>query len=367
MPLDPTLPVIDCDIHPSPGKTNPLNPFIPADFKEAIRQGMASMKGHAYVNPFGVQRRDANCHDPAQVAIDLLNRYHIVYGVLQPPGIGVSIIHNIDVASAMAAAWNDWQIHTWLPVDKRYLGSLNLNMNDPPAAVKEIHRVGPNPRMVQISITGESLHLYGHRSYFPIYAAAQEHNLPICLHPGSEGSYNSSTPVGRPASYFEWHTGIPVTFMSHLISIIAEGVFEKFPRLKFVFTEGGVSWFSHVMWRMDKDFRSLRSTVPWLKRLPSEYMLDHVRFTTQPLEEAETADQQLQMFSMVHAEKTLCFATDFPHWDFDAPDILPRKIPPDLRRRILYENAADLYNLRSLAETLATRSASEPRKTEPVA
>jgi predicted TIM-barrel fold metal-dependent hydrolase len=355
MPLDPALPVIDCDIHPGPGKDNPLDPFVPENIREALRQGMGSLKGHAYANPFGVTRRDANCHDPKQVAIELLDRYNLAYGVLQPPGMSVSIIHNIDVANAMATAWNDWTINTWLAADDRYLGSVAVNMNDPPAAAKEIRRVGSHPRMVQISITAESIRLYGNRSYFPIYEACQEMDLVVCLHPGSEGAYNSSTPVGRPASYFEWHTGVPSAFMAHLISITAEGVFEKFPKLQFLFTEAGVAWFPHVMWRMDKNFKALRSAVPWLKRLPSEYMLDRVKFTTQPLEET-TPENQLAMFNMIHAEKTLCFSTDYPHWDFDAPDlVVPRKAPPELKQRVLYENAAELYGLPTLAETQAAR------------
>jgi predicted TIM-barrel fold metal-dependent hydrolase len=212
--------------------------------------------------------------------------------------------------------------------------------------------------MVQVSVTDEALRLYGHRSYFPVYEACQELGLAFCLHVGGEGAYNSSTPVGRPSSYFEWHTGVPLTVMAHLISMVAEGVFEKFPGLKLLLTEGGVSWFSHVMWRMDKNFKALRSTTPWLKRLPSEYMIEHVRLTTQPLEETENADQLLAMLNMVHAEKTVCFSTDYPHWDFDAPDVVfPRKIPVELKQRILYENAAELYGLPSLAET----EAAEPR------
>jgi predicted TIM-barrel fold metal-dependent hydrolase len=352
MPID--LPIIDCDIHPSAGKNNPLDPFVPADIREALRQGMASNKGHAYVNPFGVCRRDTDCGDPARVAVELLDRYHIVHGILQSPGMGISIIHNIDIANALATAWNDWQINTWLAADARYCGSVAVNMNDPPAAAKEIRRVGSHPKMVQISVTDEALHLYGHRCYFPIYEACQEFELPFCLHVGGEGSYDSSTPVGRPSSYFEWHTGVPITLMSHLISMVAEGVFEKFPKLKLVLTEGGVSWFSHVMWRMDKNFKALRSTTPWLRRKPSEYMIEHVRLTTQPMEDPENIDQLIQMLGMVHAEKTVCFATDFPHWDFDAPDmVLPRKVPQELRQRIFYENAAELYGFPTLAELKA--------------
>jgi uncharacterized protein len=40
------------------------------------------------------------------------------------------------------------------------------------------------------------------------------------------------------------------------------------------------------------------------------------------------------------------FATDYPHWDFDAPDAaIPATVSPDLRRSILADNARALYQL----------------------
>ena len=42
----------------------------------------------------------------------------------------------------------------------------------------------------------------------------------------------------------------------------------------------------------------------------------------------------------------LLFATDYPHWDFDAPDqALPVKLPPDQERAIMADNARALYRL----------------------
>src|SRR5688572_24069529 len=97
------------DIHPRDSKEFPLAPHVPAYAREAIAQRLAGDPGTGYSNPNGTaDRRDANCVDAKQVGIDHLDRYNIAYAVIQPPGMKVSLIHQIDVASALAIAWNDW-------------------------------------------------------------------------------------------------------------------------------------------------------------------------------------------------------------------------------------------------------------------
>jgi predicted TIM-barrel fold metal-dependent hydrolase len=258
----------------------------------------------------------------------------------------VSLTRNIDVGSALATAWNDWLVETWLNADKRFLGSVSVNMNDPVAAAAEIRRIGGHEQMVQVLVTGESVHLYGHRAYDAVYDACCEMGLAFAMHPGSEGALDSSTPVGAPSSYFEWHTTLPLTFQAHCVSFLAEGTFERFPKLKVMLVEGGIGWLPSLLWRMDKNFKALRATVPWLKRLPSEYAFDHIRLTTQPIEEPPKDEMLLQMFEMLHAERTLCYSSDFPHWDFDDPrKALPSRMPTALAQRIYHDNAAELYGL----------------------
>jgi len=45
------------------------------------------------------------------------------------------------------------------------------------------------------------------------------------------------------------------------------------------------------------------------------------------------------------ADRTLLFSTDYPHWDNGFPHQTLTRIAPDLRRRIFFENAAELFHL----------------------
>ena len=87
------------------------------------------------------------------------------------------------------------------------------------------------------------------------------------------------------------------------------------------------------MWRLDANWLGLRSEVPWLDRRPSEILREHVRFTTQPLELIDGNDELLfKMLEAVGAPDILCFASDYPHWDFDDPNQMIRASPRGLAR-----------------------------------
>src|SRR5437016_10907074 len=132
--------IIDCDVHPYPDAQRPIEPFISADFREAIRLSMDVAPGSGHANPFGVNRRDANCVDPKQVAIDHLERYNIAYAVLLPGGMNVGLTRNIDVGCALARAWNDWLGQPLFKADVRYLGPMCVSMKDPHKPATNIRR-----------------------------------------------------------------------------------------------------------------------------------------------------------------------------------------------------------------------------------
>jgi predicted TIM-barrel fold metal-dependent hydrolase len=156
---------------------------------------------------------------------------------------------------------------------------------------------------------------------------------------------NEQPSPGYPTHYIEWHTCLSLSFQAHLVSFITEGVFERFPRFKVVLVEGGVSWLPALMWRLDAEYKGLRYEVPWLTKRPSEYLRDHVRLASQPLERPDNDQHLLQMLDMMDARHLLMFSSDYPHWDFDSPKRAFPKLPEELHRRIFTDTARELYGL----------------------
>jgi predicted TIM-barrel fold metal-dependent hydrolase len=246
-----------------------------------------------------------------------------------------------EFGNALASAYNDWVTETWLDRDERFRGSICVNASDPQAAAREIDRVADRPRYIQV-ILGPMNGGYGEERFDPIFAAAERHGLAVAIH----GSARAETAIGYPEYLAEWRVlGPPQQHQAQVVSLLFHGVFERHPDLRVVFVEGGWSWLPHLMWRMDENYRSLRVEMPWLKRMPSEYLLDHMRFTTQPME-GVTAKQLTQLLEHIGSDEVLLFSSDYPHWDFDASSrVMPAGLPKDLLRKIQYENAKAWYRL----------------------
>jgi predicted TIM-barrel fold metal-dependent hydrolase len=133
---------------------------------------------------------------------------------------------------------------------------------------------------------------------------------------------------------------------TQLVSMIAGGMFEAVPGLRVILTECGVAWAAALRWSLDAAWELMRADHPRLQRRPSEYLHDHVWFTTQPIEEPDETRHLVYAIEQAGLGDRLLFATDYPHWDFDSPkQALPRAMGASLRRAILYENALDLYGL----------------------
>jgi predicted TIM-barrel fold metal-dependent hydrolase len=165
------------------------------------------------------------------------------------------------------------------------------------------------------------------------------------------GLAGDSGGAGAPSFYIEWHTlGSACSIMSHLVSLVAHGTFERLPELRVLLMEGGLGWLPGILWRLDTNWRGLRSDTPWLKRKPSDVVREHIKFTTQPLEHTDGHDGLLtEMLEAAGAPNILCFASDYPHWDYDDPKQLLGRLPQEWRQAVAHDNAAALFGQRLAA------------------
>jgi uncharacterized protein len=348
--------LIDCDVHVRWRHLEEVTVHLPEPWRSRAHKGLSLYQVDGYYNVNGLRRRDAAPptggspgSDPSFTLTDLVDRYDLERAILlgESAHLGVSTLADPDWAAALASAYNDWLMTTWFPVDPRYLGSIIVAPQDPELAAREIERVAGHPQFVQVIMSSGARYPYGRRYYHPIYAAAERHGLPVAIHIGAEGAgiNQGPTAAGHPGHYIEWHTCLTGTLQAHLVSMLCEGVFEKFPGLRWVMVEGGISWLPSLLWRLDKNWKGLRSEVPWVKRKPSEYAADHVRLTTHPLEEPDNPRHLLQLLDMFPAERMLLFSSDYPHWDFDNPVHVFKQWPEALRDRVGTLNARELYGL----------------------
>lgn len=348
--------LIDCDVHQDWASEEEIAKYLPEHYRD---RGITPPGSPAWNNPVaahGLARNDAVPDDgppgssPGLMEEQLFDDFGVDYAVLTGPltNYALAVHPNVDYATAATEAYNDWLIAEWLDRDERFLGSMMVAPGAPDHAVEEIDRVGSHDQMVQVMIPGAHEAPYGHRRYWPIYEAAEKAGLPIGSHSSSVSRGVASQPMtgaGIPLSYAEKHVNTPAVTMGQLSSIVYQGVFEEYPDLDWVFTEQRLGWIPDTMWHMDKNWKGLKEMTPWLDRRPSEYVRDNVWFSTQPMIEPERTEHIVQMFEMLHADETLVFSSDYPHWDNDNPKAVLRAIDEDTRRQIFSENARQVYGL----------------------
>lgn len=345
--------VIDCDLHNELPGLGPLLPYLP-DHWRAYAQESAFTGPDANDYPKGAATtarpgsRPANGGPPgSELALlqeQVLDGWPVEIGILNC-SYRVASVHNEDLAASLATAINQWQVDAWLTQEPRLRASIVVPSQNPELAAQEIARWGEHPGFVQVVLPVRSLMPYGKRHYDPIYRAADRYGLVVGIQYGG-GEGHPSTPAGWPSTYLEEMAGMVQVFQSQVISLIIEGVFDRFPDLRVTLIEGGFTWLPSLMWRTDKEWKGLRHNTPWVKRPPSEYMREHIRLTVQPVDAPPDAAYLLQILEQIESDEMLLFATDYPHWHFDTrEEAWPAATAASVTAKIMGENARAWYRL----------------------
>jgi predicted TIM-barrel fold metal-dependent hydrolase len=333
------LHLVDCDIHPAVSSPAEMGKFLPQRWREHLRMASGNgARGDAWPPSGGPPASDL-----AFLRAHHLDAHGIDVGLLQPLSAG-STMMDLDLGAAMCTAMNDWQIEKWLEPEPRLRGAICVTQEDPDAAVAEIERRAGDRRFVQVAIPPRTIEPIGRRRYWRVLEAAAHHGLPVGLHSAAYGPHTNS-PTGWLSYYIEEHYCFAHALQTVVSSLVMEGVFERIPDLKIACIEGGFAWVPPLAWRMDRNWRRMRAEVPRVKRPPSDYMREHIWYTTQPIEEPERPEDLLDLIRWI-GEDRLMFSTDYPHWDFDDPKTaMPVRLGDELKRSIFAGNAQTLYRL----------------------
>ncbi len=348
---------IDSDIHPAVPSVQALLPYMEPHWAEQVlTRGIDELNTIAYpanspiaarpdwrhkgeVPASALARMQAEALDPFGTQIAICNCLY-----------GVQALFSEDLAAAYARAVNKWIAAEWLDRDPRLRASIVVPQQSPELAVEEIERCAADPRFVQVLLlVGGDVPL-GKRSMWPIYAAAARHKLTIGVHAGS-AYHNPPSPIGWTSYLTEDVVGQAQAFAGQLTSLITEGVFTKFPDLKVVLLESGVTWLPAHMWRLTKFWRGLRMEIPWVDRAPSDIIRSNIRLTAQPIDCPPDSDGLARIIDHFQSDEMLLFATDYPHWNFDGTAALPDGLSADLVRKMCIDNPRATYA--RLTETVA--------------
>jgi predicted TIM-barrel fold metal-dependent hydrolase len=114
--------------------------------------------------------------------------------------------------------------------------------------------------------------------------------------------------------------------------------------LRIATLEAGHGWLPFWIKRLDEHAETIRAALPELRQRPSEYVTSGRYF--QSIEIPEGAAVTNAVIDLL-GDEVLMYASDYPHGESHFPKsagiVLGWDMPPERKRKLLWDNAARLY------------------------
>jgi predicted TIM-barrel fold metal-dependent hydrolase len=283
--------------------------------------------------------------------VELLDRWGVDAGVVFPTiGILWDKEEDPELAMAYARAYNRWQWDFASPALKRIVPIAQIPLYDADLALAELRRclalgfrgmfLAPEP------VNGKRP---SHPDFDPLWRELEEAGLPVCLHvivrfTRGLGGVTQWYDRERGESNMVFSFGLGGTFqlLPATASLVCDGLFDRFPRLKVLVVEAGGGWAGYIMDRLDEKYDRFGSAD--MKRRPSEYFRENIWVVADPGE--RRLDAQCDLLGEDH----VLWGSDYPHIDshIDAPDEIRASVAglsEACQRAILGESARALFQL----------------------
>jgi hypothetical protein len=330
---------------PSVERSRPFDPFPPLDHLHSFPNLFCHLHGGAFgeVGPDGW--------------LEFLDDVGIQTTVLYTTrGLAFGKILSRDWAIDLARAYNDWFEQNYLQRSPRFKGMALIPLQEPEAAVAELRRAVKEIGLcgALLPSTGFQSHL-GHKRYWPIYEEADRLGCCLTVHGGAHENLGMDdlhpyAPVNA--------LGHPFSIMLAFASLIFNGVFDRFPKLRVGFMEAGVAWLLLCLERFD---RSYETHVPYdlrgefLKLKPKERVSDYIAARIgegRIFIGCEGSESELPLAIARVGRQPFIFSSDFPHEvnnEYCKNELAEiqgsEELTAEDKKAILFDNARRFYGL----------------------
>ena len=258
-----------------------------------------------------VDERAPNANDPLLRLQDLDGEG--IWAELVYPSIGIwtSSITDPGLLREGMRAINDWAVG-YQAVSPRYVCTASIPLLRPEDAVAEIERcaaLGYKAAFFPVAAPsgGDDWHT---PVWDPVYAALEANGILLSFHIGTE-PHDASTSHG---AYYRGPGGALLNYVETTYGgqrattkLIAAGVFDRFPDLRIIVSEGGATWGPFIADRLDEGYRQHGSAVrPMLRKMPSEYLYSNVYASFQHDRSAVAAVTAMGW-------RNVLWGSDYPH------------------------------------------------------
>ncbi len=273
----------------------------------------------------------------------------VMYGPIVP-----LLIEDPELRQVCYRAYNDWLAEFCATAPARLVGAGLIPIDEPKAAADEVRHLKQLGLRTGMFLAARVERPLWDPAWEPLWQAAAEAGMPLGFHLG--GGLRTVVYSG-PQATDAGNMGVRVSCSTlqmdePLAAVIFSGALERHPGLNIVLAETGIGWLPYMLERMDDTYRKFLDA--------EEYWRTHgglqltmppsVCFRRQVWATFQTDHVGVRLVDVL-GEQRVMWASDYPHADSTWPESQTAieenfgAVAPGARRRILCDNARELYKL----------------------
>jgi predicted TIM-barrel fold metal-dependent hydrolase len=295
--------------------------------------------------------------DPAQRAA-AMHEQGVDYAVLYPSiaGIGGEVLGRIEdpeLELACVRAYNDWVVESWTGASPKFIAQCLVPLSGSEQMEAEIRRsIAKGHKGVILpgipDQVRKGLPHINDSAYDVVWGTCEELGVPVCFHAGVVPSMELEPYAGYSRAVQAAFKAItrPASGTAMLSNILIARIFERFPKLKVVFSESTMGLTSFSIEASDYGFRMWRLNERYgHKALPSALFKANCYIV------GWYDRSNLKNVMEYLGTSSLLWSTKFPLGTASWPDTKKQiaesfdGIGEAVKRQVLWGNAAELYGL----------------------